>query len=131
MRRNATCLIVSGIIPLTLAGCNTGDKSSAASEPTVSMVDSYSMPMEETTYEPEPQTSTTYGSPAVVESDYNTPISTSSEPRYHTVVKKDTLYRLARTYYGDHRRWRDIYEANRSIISDPNRIRIGQRLLIP
>ena len=131
MRRNATCLIVSGIILLTFAGCKTGDESSAASEPTVSMVDSYSMPIEEASYEPEPQTSTTYGSPAVAESHYDTPASASSQPRYHTVVKKDTLYGLARTYYGDHHRWRDIYEANRSVISDPNKIRIGQRLLTP
>jgi len=51
--------------------------------------------------------------------------------RFHTVQKKDTLYSLARQYYGDQSRWKDIYQANRSDISDPNKIRVGQRLAIP
>jgi nucleoid-associated protein YgaU len=61
----------------------------------------------------------------------------SSEPpssdgaRYHTVGKGDTLYALARRYYSDQRRWKDIYEANRDDISDANKIRVGQRLVIP
>lgn len=51
--------------------------------------------------------------------------------QYHVVVKKDTLFGLARQYYGSASRWRDIYEANRSVIGDPNQIRIGDRLMIP
>lgn len=51
--------------------------------------------------------------------------------RYHTVQKKDTLYSLARQYYGDAKKWREIYEANRAEIGDPNRIKVGQRLMIP
>ena len=51
--------------------------------------------------------------------------------RYHIVAKNDTLYSLARQYYGDHHRWKDIYGANRTSISDPNLIRVGQRLVIP
>lgn len=55
----------------------------------------------------------------------------ASGGRYHVVAKKDTLYSLARQYYGDAKKWREIYEANRSEIGDPNRIKVGQRLLIP
>jgi nucleoid-associated protein YgaU len=51
--------------------------------------------------------------------------------RSHTVQKKETLYAIARQYYNDQSRWKDIYEANRADISDPNRIRVGQRLVIP
>jgi nucleoid-associated protein YgaU len=52
--------------------------------------------------------------------------------RYHTVGKKETLYSLARTYYNDQSKWRTIYEANRMDIGeDPNRIRVGQKLVIP
>jgi len=52
--------------------------------------------------------------------------------RVHTVAKKETLYSIARMYYnGDQHKWREIYEANRADISDPNRIRVGQRLVIP
>ena len=39
--------------------------------------------------------------------------TTSASPRYHTVAKHDTLYGLARLYYNDASRWKDIYEANR------------------
>ncbi len=130
MRRNATYLLVSALIPLTIAGCNASGKSGAAAEPAVSMVDSYTPPVEEAAYEADPYA--IYGSPAPVESGFEPLPSTSSiAPRYHTVAKKDTLYGLARTYYGDQRRWRDIYDANCSTISDPNKIRVGQRLLIP
>jgi 5'-nucleotidase len=78
----------------------------------------------------------TYGSPAATEPAYTAPAATTasidvSGKRTHTVVKKDTLYCLARQYYGDASRWKDIYEANRSKISDPNRIRVGDKLVIP
>jgi 5'-nucleotidase len=49
----------------------------------------------------------------------------------HVVAKGETLYSLARLYYNDQRRWRDIYEANRGAIRDPNRLRVGQELMIP
>jgi LysM repeat protein len=52
--------------------------------------------------------------------------------KYHTVQKKETLYSLARSYYNDQSKWRVIYEANRADIGeDPNRIRVGQKLVIP
>jgi nucleoid-associated protein YgaU len=48
------------------------------------------------------------------------------------VAKGETLYGLARSYYGDHRRWKEIYEANRAMIGgNPNQIRVGQKLAIP
>ena len=55
----------------------------------------------------------------------------TSGGRYHTVQRKETLYSISRQYYGDHGKWKDIYAANRSEISDPNKIRVGQRLMIP
>ena len=52
--------------------------------------------------------------------------------RYHTVTAKETLYGLARVYYHDQSRWRDIFAANRTVIgSDPDTIFVGQRLVIP
>lgn len=51
--------------------------------------------------------------------------------RMHTVQKGDTLYKLARQYYNSASRWRDIHEANRDQISDPNRLKVGQTLVIP
>lgn len=49
----------------------------------------------------------------------------------YTVQKGDTLYKLARQFYNDQARWRDIWEANRNRISDPDRIAIGTKLIIP
>jgi len=51
--------------------------------------------------------------------------------RMHVVAKGDTLYSLARSYYNDQSRWKDIFNANRTTVTDPNKIRIGQRLVIP
>jgi LysM repeat protein len=49
----------------------------------------------------------------------------------HVVAKGDTLIKLARMYYSDQSRWKEIYEANSTKLSDPNRLRIGQELVIP
>ncbi len=50
----------------------------------------------------------------------------------HYVVKKgDTLSKIAEEHYGDPMLYPKIFEANRDILSDPNRIKPGQRLRIP
>jgi LysM repeat protein len=49
----------------------------------------------------------------------------------HTVVKGDCLWNLAQTYYGSPWDWRRIWDANRSLVSDPNLIFPGQVLTIP
>jgi nucleoid-associated protein YgaU len=55
----------------------------------------------------------------------------SGEQRVHVVHKGDTLYKLARTYYNDQSRWRDIWQANRASIPNKDRLSIGTRLVIP
>lgn len=49
----------------------------------------------------------------------------------HTVQPGDTLRGLAARFLGDERRWREIFEANRETIRDPNLIRPGMELTIP
>jgi len=68
--------------------------------------------------------------PAVAPAAEDEPL-TPTGARMHTVRKGDTLYALARRYYGDQSRWRDIYEANRDQLSDPNLLRVGMKLRIP
>jgi nucleoid-associated protein YgaU len=51
--------------------------------------------------------------------------------RWHDVVSGDTLSKLAARYYGDGGQWMRIFEANRNILTDPDRIKIGQKLRIP
>lgn len=49
----------------------------------------------------------------------------------YAVQQGDTLWRIAGKVYGKHERWREIYEANRAILSDPKRIYPKQTLIIP
>lgn len=51
-------------------------------------------------------------------------------PRY-VVAKGDSLSKIAQRAYGDGRKWRKIYEANKDIIEDPDLIYPGQALRIP
>jgi nucleoid-associated protein YgaU len=54
-----------------------------------------------------------------------------SAEQWHDVVKGDTLWKIAEHYYGDGSLYRKIFEANQSILKDPDKIKIGQRLRIP
>lgn len=49
----------------------------------------------------------------------------------YVVQKGDTLSKIADEYYGDARLYTKIFEANRDVLSDPDKIRPGQKLRIP
>ena len=49
----------------------------------------------------------------------------------HTVVSGDTLYHLARKYYGDEAKWHKIYEENEDTIENERSLEEGQILIIP
>jgi hypothetical protein len=51
--------------------------------------------------------------------------------RTYTVRSGDSLSKISEGYYGTSADWRWIYEANRSKISNPNEIFVGERLTIP
>ena len=51
--------------------------------------------------------------------------------QYYIVKSGDTLSKIAEEYYGDKMLYTKIFEANRDVLKDPNKIRPGQRLLIP
>jgi len=51
--------------------------------------------------------------------------------RSYTVKSGDSLSKIAQHEYGDAGMWKDIYEANRGIISNPDLIHPGQVLTIP
>ena len=53
------------------------------------------------------------------------------EPIIYTVQRGDTLRSIAARFLGDERRWREIFEANRAVISNPDIIRPGMQLVIP
>ena len=52
-------------------------------------------------------------------------------PRIHVVGQGDNLGNISRKYYGEFKRWKDIAEANKEILPDPNKLRIGMKLVIP
>ncbi len=130
MRRNVVFVLTLAFTTLTFSGCQHLSKKSAGRGLAVTSADSVLPSLQETVYGTDPYP--TFASPASAAETYepSTPV-TPAEPLYHTVAKSETLYGLARTYYGDHHRWKAIFEANRSTISDPNKIQAGQRLLIP
>jgi nucleoid-associated protein YgaU len=49
----------------------------------------------------------------------------------YTVVKGDSLSKIAKRQYGDAKKWPVIFEANRDTIKDPDLIHPGQVLKIP
>jgi nucleoid-associated protein YgaU len=53
------------------------------------------------------------------------------EPRFHVVKKGDTLSEIAQDMLGKASRYPEIFEANRPMLSHPDKIYIGQTLRIP
>ena len=51
--------------------------------------------------------------------------------RTYTVVKGDSLSKIAKALMGDATKWRAIYEANKDTIKNPDLIYPGQVLKIP
>ena len=49
----------------------------------------------------------------------------------YVVQSGDTLWRIARSHYGDGDLYLKIFETNRGILSSPDRIEPGQTLVIP
>ena len=53
------------------------------------------------------------------------------EATFHTVVRGDTLSGIAKQHYGNAMKYPVIFEANKPMLSDPDKIYPGQVLRIP
>ena len=53
------------------------------------------------------------------------------EARYYTVAKGDTLSKIAKQHYDDANKYPQIFEANKPMLKDPDKIYPGQSLRIP
>ena len=51
--------------------------------------------------------------------------------RTYRVQAGDTLSKIAKEFYGNANDYNRIFEANRNQLSDPNKIQVGQELVIP
>lgn len=65
-----------------------------------------------------------------VEETLTTNVS-GSEPRFHTVARGDTLSAIAQKYLGSAGKYPAIFEANKPMLKDPDKIYPGQVLRIP
>lgn len=59
------------------------------------------------------------------------PEQPAGDPQTYTVQSGDCLWDIAARELGSGLRWSEIYELNRDILSDPDRIQIGQELVLP
>ena len=49
----------------------------------------------------------------------------------HTVTAGETLSKIAKSYLGDASRYMEIVKVNSDTVTDPDKIKVGQRLNIP
>jgi nucleoid-associated protein YgaU len=68
---------------------------------------------------------------AAVNDQMSTDQSGEDEAQYHDVVSGDTLSKIAKEYYGDAMKYPAIFEANKPMLSHPDKIYPGQKLRIP
>ena len=69
--------------------------------------------------------------PAPTADEEQPPIAPAPTAAAYTVVKGDSLWKIAKNLLGSGSRWREIYTANKESIKDPNIIFAGQVLTIP
>ena len=53
------------------------------------------------------------------------------EPEYYVVKSGDTLWAIAAKFLGNGSKYPEIFEANREVIEDPDKIFVGQKIRIP
>ncbi len=59
------------------------------------------------------------------------PVEVEVEKQFYTVKKGDYLSKIAKEVYGDAMKYNIIFEANRPMLKDPDKIYPGQVLIIP
>lgn len=57
--------------------------------------------------------------------------STVDKATIYTVAAGDNLSKIAKHFYGSANGWKEIFDANRDQLSDPDHIQPGQMLKIP
>ena len=71
----------------------------------------------------------------VIADDLKAPPPKPEEPEekaeFYEIVSGDTLGEISKKYYGSAGKYMKIFEANRDIITDPNKIYPGQKIKIP
>ena len=63
--------------------------------------------------------------------DNNLEAPAAAAAQYHDVVSGDTLSAISKKYYGDANKYNAIFEANKPMLTSPDKIYPGQKLRIP
>ncbi len=58
-------------------------------------------------------------------------VVTPPQSTFHEVQSGESLSKIAKKYYGDPMKYMTIFEANQPMLSDPDKIFVGQKLRIP
>lgn len=70
--------------------------------------------------------------PGISQVDDQLEVKEKAKPsQYHRVVSGDTLSKIAKQFYGDAKQYPQIFEANKPMLKDPDKIYPGQVLRIP
>jgi hypothetical protein len=54
-----------------------------------------------------------------------------AEPEYYVIESGDTLWGIAAKFLGNGSKYPEIFEANKEVIEDPDKIFVGQKIRIP
>ncbi|MCP4884697.1 MAG: LysM peptidoglycan-binding domain-containing protein [Flavobacteriales bacterium] len=57
--------------------------------------------------------------------------SINDQKQYYTVVSGDYLSKISKRVYGDAMKYNIIFEAYKPMLTDPDKINLGQVLVIP
>lgn len=89
------------------------------------------LPVEESVRQVSPDTVRTTTGPSTATPRQTPTAPVSATAKRHVVARGDTLYSIAKRYYGNGNQWRTIYDANRSVMSSETDLKIGTALVIP
>jgi nucleoid-associated protein YgaU len=64
-------------------------------------------------------------------SEPGTPVGENPYTQWYEVQSGDTLWKIAKEHYGDGNLYTEIFKANQDVLTDPDKIKVGQKLRIP
>jgi len=126
--------ILVAVMALAVIGCEQKRKEDELPQIDPAELEASAPPLEAT---PAKTVGSEVGTPAVeVETPATTPPATTDRPaapapQTYTMKRGDTLYSLARRFYGDGKLWTRIADANKDTVRDVTDIPVGTVLTIP
>ena len=63
--------------------------------------------------------------------DSQTPADSNPYTQTHVVQSGESLSKIAQKFYGDASLYDKIFQANRDVLKDPNKIQVGQKREFP